>query len=125
MRGNAPRPAFAALLLALAAALPARAQAPVAVVPIAVASAANFEPGLPPRGSIAAIFCSGLLNLSGTATANQVPLPLKLNGVSVLIGGVYAPLFGVADLGSYQQIDLQVPNEAAPRPDGSYDLTIL
>lgn len=78
---------------------------------IAAASAANFESGLPPPGSIAAIFCTGL-NIIGVVQAAQTPLPFQLNGVSVTIGGAPAPIFAIADLGGFQQINVQVPNEA-------------
>jgi uncharacterized protein (TIGR03437 family) len=79
---------------------------------IAAASAANFESGLPPPGSIAAIFCTGLPGITGVVQAAQSPLPFQLNGVSVTIGGAPSPIFAVADLGGFQQINVQVPNEA-------------
>ncbi|MCC6585886.1 MAG: hypothetical protein IT168_04130 [Bryobacterales bacterium] len=75
---------------------------------IAVTSGASLLPGLPPKGSIAAIFCTGI-SLSGSVSASGNPLPATLAGVTVTIGGVAAPLFAVADLGPYQQINLQVP----------------
>lgn len=118
------RSGLAGIFAVLLAANPAYSQAPVHVIQIAAASAANFEPGLPTRGSIAAIFCSGLLGVRGLVTAQQIPLPTTLAGVSVMIGGAPAPVFAVADLGDYQQINSQVPNEAAPRPDGSYDILL-
>jgi uncharacterized protein (TIGR03437 family) len=75
---------------------------------IFVTNAAGFQEGLPPRGSIGTIFCTGL-TVEGVVSAPQVPLPTNLAGVSVTIGGVGAPLFAVADLGGYQQINFQVP----------------
>ena len=97
---------FVALLAAAAA-------APAQVANIAVASGASFEPGVPPRGSIASIFCTGLdLSQIVVADRDRYPLPLTLAGVEVRIGGAPAPLFGVAPLGGYQQINLQVPQEA-------------
>lgn len=66
---------------------------------------------MPQRGSIGTIFCSGL-TVKGVVAATSVPLPLTLAAVTVTIGGAPAPLFGVADLGGYQQINFQVPLEA-------------
>jgi hypothetical protein len=44
-------------------------------------------------------------------SADTLPLPLSLAGVTVTVGGLAAPLFAVADLGGYQQINFQVPRE--------------
>lgn len=75
---------------------------------IVVTSGASFQPGLPPRGSIGTIFCTGL-KVTGIVGATGTPLPTSLAGVTVTVGGVAAPLFAVADLGGYQQINFQVP----------------
>jgi uncharacterized protein (TIGR03437 family) len=75
---------------------------------IVVTSGASFQPGLPPKGSIGTIFCTGL-RVSGIVGASGTPLPTSLAGVTVTVGGVAAPLFAVADLGGYQQINFQVP----------------
>jgi uncharacterized protein (TIGR03437 family) len=91
--------------------LAAASVAPAQVANIAVTSGASFEPGVPPRGSIASIFCTGL-DLSQIAVADRYPLPFTLAGVEVRIGGAPAPLFAVAPLGGYQQVNLQVPQEA-------------
>jgi uncharacterized protein (TIGR03437 family) len=94
--------------------------APAQVANIVVTSGASFEPGVPPRGSIAAIFCTGL-DLSQIVVADRSPLPFTLAGVEVRIGGAPAPLIAVAPLGGYQQINLQVPQEAQ---FGGPDVTI-
>ena len=87
--------------------------APAQVANIAVTSGASFEPGVPPRGSLASIFCTGLdVSQIAVADRDRYPLPLTLAGVEVRIGGASAPLFAVAPLGGYQQINLQVPQEA-------------
>jgi uncharacterized protein (TIGR03437 family) len=74
---------------------------------ISVTNAASFRPGIPPGGSIGTIFCTGI-NVKGTVSAPKVPLPTTLAGVTVTVNGTPAPLFAVADLGSYQQINFQV-----------------
>jgi uncharacterized protein (TIGR03437 family) len=80
---------------------------------VVITSASSFEVGLPAKGSIASIFCTGLEGISGTVTASSVPLPRELAGVRVKIGGAYAPIFAVAALQGYQQINIQVPLETA------------
>jgi uncharacterized protein (TIGR03437 family) len=77
---------------------------------IVVTSGASFQPGLPPKGSIGTIFCTGL-KVSGILGAVGTPLPITLAGITVSVGGAAAPLFAVADLGGYQQINFQVPIE--------------
>jgi uncharacterized protein (TIGR03437 family) len=78
---------------------------------IVVTSAASFDLGIPPQGSIGTIFCTGL-KVTATVSATRFPLPASLAGISVTIGGAPAPLFAVADGGAYQQINFQVPLEA-------------
>jgi uncharacterized protein (TIGR03437 family) len=75
---------------------------------IVVTSSASFQGGLPPAGSIGAIFCMGL-QVEGIVTAEVSPLPMNLGGISVEVGGVPAPILAVADDGGYQQINFQVP----------------
>lgn len=79
---------------------------------IVATSAANFEPGLPPPGSLGAIFCLGLKDIHGTIAANSVPLPRELAGVRVTIGGAPAPLLSVSAVNGYFQINVQTPQEA-------------
>jgi uncharacterized protein (TIGR03437 family) len=90
---------------------------------IVVTFGSSFRQGMPARGSIGTIFCTGL-NLSGTVKAEGVPLPWSLSGVSLTIGGANAPLFSVSALDGYQQINFQVPQEAAYAADGSVPVTI-
>lgn len=78
---------------------------------IVVTSATTYERGLPAPGSVATAFCTGLKGIPGVVSADRLPLPLELAGVRVLIGGVRAPLFSVAELGGYQQVNFQVPWE--------------
>ncbi|MCW5981198.1 MAG: hypothetical protein KIT09_24155 [Bryobacteraceae bacterium] len=79
---------------------------------VVVTSGASFEPGLPSKGSIAAVFCTGLEGIDGIVSAAAVPLPTELAGVRVRVGGAAAPLFAVASFSAYQQVNIQVPMEA-------------
>jgi uncharacterized protein (TIGR03437 family) len=75
----------------------------------AIVNAASYALGLPLQGGLASVFLSGL-NLSGTMIASGSPLPIELAGVSILVGGVPAPILAVAPLASgMQQINFQVP----------------
>jgi len=88
---------------------------PVGLLPgqdyVVVVSAANFGPGLPARGSLTSIFCfcSSLVGIDRLVVAETMPLPLKLAGVEVSIGGSPAPLLAVAPGNGYYQINAQVP----------------
>jgi uncharacterized protein (TIGR03437 family) len=94
--------------LCLALTVSALAQLPQNIV---ITSASSFRVGVPPQGSIGAIFCTGL-NISGTVQADGAPLPWSLAGVSVTVGGAQAPIFSVSGLSGYQQINFEVPQEA-------------
>lgn len=76
---------------------------------LSVTDSATFTLGLPAYGSLASVFCTGLTCIVGTQSAKQYPLPYEIAGVSVRVSGYPAPLLGVADLGIYQQINIQVP----------------
>ena len=78
---------------------------------IVVTSGASFQPGMPAKGSIGTIFCTGL-SIPGVVSATTLPLPWNLAGVTVTVGGAAAPLFAVANLGAFQQINFQTPLEA-------------
>lgn len=101
------RRAFLALLSA-GILLPTIAQCQIAN--IVVTNAASFQPGMPANASIGTLFCTGL-NIQGVVSAENLPLPFSLAGVTVTINGYPAPLFAVANLGGYQQINFQVPLE--------------
>lgn len=59
-------------------------------------------------GTIVQIYGSGLA--ASAATPSQVPLPTTIQGTSVLIGGLPAPLYYISD----SQINAQIPFELAP-----------
>jgi uncharacterized protein (TIGR03437 family) len=92
--------------------------AQTAIGNIIVTLPASFQVGLPFPGSIATLFCTGL-QVDGVVAANSVPLPFSLAGVTVTVDGAPAPLFAVATLGGYQQINFQVPMEASVSPDAA------
>jgi uncharacterized protein (TIGR03437 family) len=97
-----------------AALLPAVLAAQTRIGNMVVGSAASFGIGMPPPGSIGAIFCTGL-SVSGTVSAPaDQSLPFSLAGVTVTVGGLTAPMFAVADLGGYQQINFEVPLGSGP-----------
>ncbi len=87
---------------------------------LVVTSGVTFSAHLPENGGIASAFLSGL-NVSGVVAAQSVPLPLSLAGVTVDVCGASAPLYAIADLGGYQQINFQVPWESQFIFDGTVD----
>ena len=89
---------------------------------IRVTSAASFQPGLPPKGSLGTAFCTGL-QVQGVLTAAAYPLPRTLGGITLGVGGAPAPMLAVADLGGYQQINFEVPQEAVSNADLSWTIT--
>ncbi|HEY1239585.1 MAG TPA: hypothetical protein VGF16_03465 [Bryobacteraceae bacterium] len=81
-------------------------------------SAASYAPQPTPLtpGSLISLFGYNLAGAGGAATT--LPLPTSLNGVSVTIGGIPAPLIASAPAsapGGTDQINLQVPVELAGR----------
>lgn len=78
-----------------------------------VVNAASYEAGLPEAGALASVFCTGIPGVSGLVVApTQFPLPTRLAGVSVLVNTYYfAPILAVAEVGSFFQINFQVPHE--------------
>jgi uncharacterized protein (TIGR03437 family) len=103
------------LKLVFAAALSLPAACWSQIENIAITSGASFQPGLPAAGSIGTIFCTGLV-VDGVVSAPGFPLPYELAGVTVTVGSAPAPLFAVANHGSYQQINFQVPLEIRTEP---------
>lgn len=78
------------------------------------ASYLNHQPA---PGSIAAVFGTGLA--SSTTTAEITPLPTTLQGVTVRMSGIPAPLIAVKPL----QIDLQIPWELTGLSSASLTVT--
>jgi len=73
-----------------------------------VTNGASFAPGLS-NGAITTIFGTSLTSITGVVTASGFPLPTELGGTSVLVGGVPAPLFAVANVNGQEQINFQAP----------------
>ena len=78
---------------------------------------------MPPRGSLASAFCTGL-QVDGTVHGTTNPLLLTLAGISVTIGGAPPPILAVADDGGYQQINFEVPQEAGQNRGGTWTVTV-
>ncbi len=82
----------------------------------ATVNAATYAGGVAP-GSIAAIFGTGLTRgVNGIVQAASVPLPYSLRGTSVLVNGIPAPIFAVANINGQEQINFQVPWEVQGAP---------
>lgn len=78
---------------------------------ITVTSSAGFVPGIPERGALASLFCRGI-QVNGTVAANGFPIAAQLAGAQVMIAGIPAPILALAELGGFQQINVQIPFEA-------------
>jgi uncharacterized protein (TIGR03437 family) len=89
---------------------------PLQFDPNGLTNGASFNPGLPLPGGLASLFLHGL-NVSGTVEGSGNPLPTEIEGVSILVDGIPAPLLAVANISvdnplGMQQINFQVPFEA-------------
>lgn len=90
------------------------AHASAAIQILAITSATDFQPAAIAPGSLASVWCTGLTGISGIVSATGPTLPTQLAGTSVYAGGSgAAPILAVADLGGYQQINIQIPWDAA------------
>jgi uncharacterized protein (TIGR03437 family) len=82
----------------------------------ATVNAASYATGVTP-GSIAAIFGTGLTRgVNGVVEASSVPLPYSLRGTAVLVNGIPAPIFAIANVNGQEQINFQVPWEVRGEP---------
>jgi uncharacterized protein (TIGR03437 family) len=79
-----------------------------------VVNAASFAPGLV-AGSLATVFAAGVLDDPGAVSAATLPLPASLSGVSITVNGVAAPILAVSNKNGIEQVNFQVPFEAAGR----------
>ncbi len=94
----------------------AAAQSTQAIVIRSVTNSVDFLPGLPQKGSLASIFVTGLEGPPGVSYATQYPLTNKLNGVSVWINFIPAPILSLAFKDGFEQINIQVPWEGPRDP---------
>jgi len=81
-----------------------------AITAAGVVDAASFTAGISP-GSLASLFGSRLTAVSGVASAQSFPLPVQMQGTSLTINGIPAPLLAVANVAGAEQINFQVPFE--------------
>jgi uncharacterized protein (TIGR03437 family) len=85
---------------------------PPTFVSAGITNGASFESGMS-AGSIATLFGDNLTTAAGIVLADAIPLPTEIDGASVTVNGMEAPLFAVANVGGQEQINFQVPWEAA------------
>ena len=87
-----------------------------------VVNAASFLPGLTP-GWLATVFAWGVLDSPGVVGAANLPLAPTLDGVSVTVGGVAAPILALANRNGQEQVNFQVPFEIRGRTTASVVVT--
>ena len=78
-----------------------------------IVNGGSFRTGWAP-GGLGVIFGESLSDVDGIVLAPQVPFPSQLEGVSVTVNGVRAPIIGLARTAAGEQINLQVPFETEP-----------
>ena len=83
-----------------------------------VVNAADFAPGLV-AGSAATVFAAGVLDYPGVVAAGAVPVPPSLQGVSVTVNGIAAPVLALADRNGVEQVNFQTPFEIEGQPSAS------
>lgn len=111
-----------AFILALLVLMPfSLLQADQSIQIVALTNGADFQLGLPQKGSLASIFCTGLQGSLGVVTAPpQYPLPTEIVSgglsISVSINFTPAPILAIAFEQGYQQLNVQVPWEAPEEP---------
>jgi uncharacterized protein (TIGR03437 family) len=88
----------------------------------AVVNAASFAAGMV-AGSLATAFAAGVRDAAGSQGADRVPLPLGIGGVSVMVGGIAAPVYSVSNVNGQEQVSFQVPWEMAGRASASVVVT--
>ena len=88
-----------------------------------IVNAASYEEGISP-GGLATIFGDNLTTVTGIVYAYANPLPDELAGVQVFVGGIPAPIYGIAYAGGQDQISIQVPY-AAPTGPGAAEIQVV
>ena len=75
-----------------------------------VVDAASFS--LPiAAGGLATIFGRNLSSVTGVRAADTIPLPTELEGTSVRLSGIPAPILALVNVDGQEQINIQVPFE--------------
>lgn len=90
------------------------AAAPPAFSASGVVNAASYAPGLV-AGSLATVFVRGVRDAQGITAASSLPLPGSLDGVSVTLDGVVAPVLAVSNVNGIEQVNFQVPYQLRGR----------
>ena len=88
-----------------------------------IVNGASFAPGLSPCAIAQITGVNFATGIAGTLSGQSLvgPLQTSINGISVLIGGVAAPLFSVSNINGRETLSFQVPCEQAP---GTATLTL-
>jgi uncharacterized protein (TIGR03437 family) len=76
----------------------------------AIVDAASFSSPIA-AGGLATIFGRNLSSVTGVRVADTVPLPTEIEGTSVRLSGIPAPILAVANVDGREQINIQVPFE--------------
>ncbi|HJZ95428.1 MAG TPA: hypothetical protein VKE70_02925, partial [Candidatus Solibacter sp.] len=87
-----------------------------------VVNAASFAGGIVP-GSLTTIFAAGLRDDAGSIVAPQVPLPTSLDGVSITVANIAAPIYSVSNVNGQEQVTFLAPAELAGRSTASVVIT--
>jgi uncharacterized protein (TIGR03437 family) len=67
-------------------------------------------------GSLATVFVAGVMDTEGAVTATTLPLVNSMNGVSVTVDGISAPIYSIANQNGVEVVNFQVPWELIGRP---------
>jgi uncharacterized protein (TIGR03437 family) len=105
--------------------LTALAQGPV-VTAVNFQNAASFQTGLVPCG-LATATGSGLApGITGTISGASFlsPLPDTLNGLSLTVNGVPAPIYQISNTSGKQQVTFQTPCEVTPSTNATVVITL-
>lgn len=88
-----------------------------------IVNGASFLPGLSPCAIAQITGANFATGVAGTISGQSLvgPLQTSISGISVLVGGVAAPLFSVSNINGRESLSFQVPCEQAP---GSATLTL-
>ena len=88
----------------------------------AVTNPASFVSGMV-AGSLATAFAAGVRDTPGFTVADRVPLPSSLDGVSVTVMGIAAPVYSVSNSNGQEQVSFQVPWAVAGRTSAAVVIT--
>ena len=88
-----------------------------------ITNAASFLSG-GSAGALATLFGTHLsVNLQGVSLASALPLPTVLGGTTVTVNGIRSPLVAVTNINGQEQINFQIPWEAAGQQNVSVTVT--